>query len=157
MIKYCYKSMKFKELEIKKLVTKMKHYSKTEFTGFFLYPLKIPENHKIFDIFRGYRIRPVAWNELISIIPANIYLFKVSNTNARKRCKLCSELTTKIPERRHWRRSGVFILNFEHISHLFLVFPLLTLNMKILAGYCSLYHVKPERYMKWNNIFSYTL
>ena len=27
------------------------------------------------------------------------------------------------------RRSGVFIVNFEHISHLVLVFLLLTLNM----------------------------
>ena len=23
----------------------------------------------------------------------------------------------KTPERRHWHRSGVFIVNFEHISH----------------------------------------
>ena len=31
---------------------------------------------------------------------------------------------------RQWRRSGVFIVNFEHISHLVLVFLLLlTLNM----------------------------
>ena len=28
----------------------------------------------------------------------------------------------------HWRRSGVFIVNFEHTSHLVLVFLLLTLN-----------------------------
>ena len=28
----------------------------------------------------------------------------------------------------HGRRSGVFIVNFEHTSHLFLVFLLLTLN-----------------------------
>ena len=28
-----------------------------------------------------------------------------------------------------WHRSGVFIVNFEHISHLVLVFLLLTLNM----------------------------
>ena len=34
----------------------------------------------------------------------------------------------KAPERRQWRRSGVFIVNFEHISHLFLVIILLTLN-----------------------------
>ena len=30
--------------------------------------------------------------------------------------------------RRHWRRSGVAIVNFKHISHLVLVFLLLTLN-----------------------------
>ena len=34
----------------------------------------------------------------------------------------------------HSRRSGVFIVNFEHISHLFLVFLLLTLNKQMLAG-----------------------
>ena len=27
-----------------------------------------------------------------------------------------------------WRRSGVFIVNYEHISHLVLVFLLLTVN-----------------------------
>ena len=31
------------------------------------------------------------------------------------------------------RRSGVFIVNFEHISHLVLVFLLLTLNMELPA------------------------
>ena len=31
--------------------------------------------------------------------------------------------------------SGVFIVNFEHISHLFLVFLLLNLNKKLLTGY----------------------
>ena len=40
----------------------------------------------------------------------------------------CSKLTIKTPERRYWRRSGVFIVNFEHISHLVLVFLLLTLS-----------------------------
>ena len=34
----------------------------------------------------------------------------------------------KDTERRQWRRSGVFIVNFEHISYLALVFLLLTLN-----------------------------
>ena len=30
--------------------------------------------------------------------------------------------------------SGIFIVDFEHISHLVLVFPLLTLNMQLSAG-----------------------
>ena len=34
----------------------------------------------------------------------------------------------KTTERRQWRLSGVFIVNFEYISHLSLVFLLLTLN-----------------------------
>ena len=34
----------------------------------------------------------------------------------------------KTPEQRNWRRSDVFIVNFEHILHLFLLFPSLSLN-----------------------------
>ena len=32
------------------------------------------------------------------------------------------------------RRFGVFVVNFEHISHLFLVFLLLALSMYLFAG-----------------------
>ena len=42
--------------------------------------------------------------------------------------EICSKLTTKAPERSHWRSFGVFIANFEQISHIIVVFPLLTLN-----------------------------
>ena len=49
----------------------------------------------------------------------------------------CSELTIKSPERCHWRRSGVFVVNFEHSSRLFLVFLLLTLKNQMLSGYVS--------------------
>ena len=37
-------------------------------------------------------------------------------------------VNNRTPEGRLWRRFGVFIVNFEQISHLFLVFPLLNLN-----------------------------
>ena len=60
--------------------------------------------------------------------PAYIYLIKVNNGNTRKVSEICSELTIKTLERRYWRRSGVFIVNFEQILHIFLVFPLLALN-----------------------------
>ena len=56
---------------------------------------------------------------------ANIYLFKVNKKKIRKTCKICSKLTIKTPER---RRPGVFIVNFEHILHLSLVFLLMNLN-----------------------------
>ena len=52
---------------------------------------------------------------------ANTYLFKVNNRNTRKRCEVCPKLTIKTPEWRHWHRFDVFIVNFEHISHLFVV------------------------------------
>ena len=61
--------------------------------------------------------------------PVRNYLLKVNNRNTRRTCETCSKLTIKTPESRHWLRSGVFIVNFEHISHLVLVFLLLTLNM----------------------------
>ena len=51
--------------------------------------------------------------------PGNIYLLKVNHRNTWKRCETCSKLIIKTPERRHWRRPGVLIVNFEHISHLF--------------------------------------
>ena len=44
------------------------------------------------------------------------------------------KLTIKTPERRQWRRSGVFIVNCEHISHFLLVFLLLTLSRLMPAG-----------------------
>ena len=72
-------------------------------------------------------------NNKISIFilpfPASIYILQVNYRNTRTRCEICSKITIKIPERRHWRRSGVFIVNFDHISHLVLVFLLFTLNM----------------------------
>ena len=60
--------------------------------------------------------------------PAGIYLLKVSNRNTKTRFEICSKLTIKTPERRQWRCSGVFV-NFKHVSHLVLVFLLLTLDM----------------------------
>ena len=62
-------------------------------------------------------------------------MFKLNNRSTIARCKICSKLTIKTPERRHWRRSGFFNVNFEHISHIVLVFLLLTLTMLMPAGF----------------------
>ena len=51
-------------------------------------------------------------NHLMAL-PASNYKFKV-NRYRRKRYEICSKLTIKTPERRQWRRSGVFA-NFEHV------------------------------------------
>ena len=48
--------------------------------------------------------------------PADIYLLKVNNKNTGTRRKICSKLTIKTPERHHLHPSGVFVVNFEHIS-----------------------------------------
>ena len=47
--------------------------------------------------------------------PAGNCMFKVNNRNTRTRCEIWSKLTIKIPKRHQWRRSGIFIVNFEHI------------------------------------------
>ena len=57
---------------------------------------------------------------------AGIYLLKVNNRNTTARCEICSKSTIKTTG-----RSGVFIVNFEHISYLLLVLLLITLNMLI--------------------------
>ena len=53
----------------------------------------------------------------LKTIPSNIYLFKVNKRNKRKSCAICSELTIKTSER-GWRRSGVIIVHYEHLSQL---------------------------------------
>ena len=62
---------------------------------------------------------PDTFSKYWTVYAANIYLFQVNNKSTRKRCEICSKLTIKTPERRQRRRSGVFIVNSEHISHLF--------------------------------------
>ena len=57
------------------------------------------------------------------ITPVGNYMFKVNNRNTRTKCEICSKLTIDTTERRYC----VFIVNFEHVSHLVLVFLLLTL------------------------------
>ena len=70
------------------------------------------------------KVRFWLWKYMFS---ATIFLVKVNNRNTRKWYEICSKLTIKTPERCHWRRSGVFIINFEHILHVLLVFILLTI------------------------------
>ena len=66
--------------------------------------------------------------QLINLYPIGNDIFKVNNRNTRIRCEIPLQLTIKTPEQRHWRRSSAFIVNFEHISHLVLLFLLLTLS-----------------------------
>ena len=65
-----------------------------------------------------YNIMHERVNELWQGSPAICSCLNSANNNrsARKRCEIYSKLTIKTSERRHWR---VFIVNFEHISHVF--------------------------------------
>ena len=64
----------------------------------------------------------------IRVTPPGNYMFKVNNGKTRTRCEIWSNLTIATSERPQSRHSCVFIVNFEHISHLVLVFLLLTLS-----------------------------
>ena len=54
------------------------------------------------------------WEMAKSPFPVGIYLLKVNNKNSRTRWEICSKLTIKTPERRHWRRLGCCIYKFVH-------------------------------------------
>ena len=64
---------------------------------------------------------------VLACYPTGNHMFIVNNRNTRTRCEICSN---KIPE----RCPGIFIVNFEHISHLVLEFLLLTLSRSMSAG-----------------------
>ena len=81
--------------------------------------------------------------------PAAISLLKVNNGNTKTRCEIYSKLTIKTSERDNWRRSGAFIVNLEHISHLALVFLLLNLNMQSPA-WKTISSTQPQRWYFWN-------
>ena len=85
-------------------------------------------------------------------------MFEVNNRITRIRCKICSKLTVKTPERCQWRRSAVFIANFEHISYLFLVFLLLTLHNLMLAEmetlHCDYFLVQSQQWKHHNNVWN---
>ena len=72
-------------------------------------------------------------------IPNRYLPVQSQQKNSRTSCVNCSKLTKKTPERlhwdgdikKHWRCSGVFIVNFKKIPHLFLVFDCLPGKIKV--------------------------
>ena len=98
--------------------------------------LIINHGQVMLDVFSHFQLFLIFCVSLLSLF-AGIYLLKVNNRNTRRRCETCSKLTIKTPEERRWCRSGIFIVNFEHISNPVLVFLLLTLNMYLSVGNLS--------------------
>ena len=102
--------------------------------SFFIIVLSFPillDSGDKFNVHKSFRRCAGRSLNVLCTFPAGIYLLKFNNrnTNTRTRCEICSKLTIKTPERRQWHRSGIFIVNFKYISHLVLVFLLLTLTM----------------------------
>ena len=65
----------------------------------------------------------ISWNN--SLLK---FTFSKSTMETRTMCEICPEVTIKTQERHYRGRSGLFVINFEEISHIALVFPVLTLN-----------------------------
>ena len=111
---------------ISKLFPNTKKYSFWLFLIFNLLTLKkavlcnSSKVHYYGSTFRQFRIICLIFALKTCSFPANIYLFKVNNRNTRKMCVMYSKFT--IRHWRHWRRSGVYIVNFKYISLLFRVF-----------------------------------
>ena len=60
--------------------------------------------------------------------------FRENGQKSRKSGKfLPAKVSASKVERHHWCRPGVFIVNFEHISHLFLVFFIVNFE-RVIAG-----------------------
>ena len=62
--------------------------------------------------------------------PTITYLLKVNNINTRKNSKICSKLPIKTLK----GRSTISNVDVEHISHLLLLFLMLTLSKQMFAG-----------------------
>ena len=52
------------------------------------------------------------------------------------------KVNKKTPERRHWRRSGVFIVNFEHILYFFSSVSIVDVEQVNVAGNPDSFEVK---------------
>ena len=113
-----FKSWKHTWMLVTVFISSLNFWKKT------LFSLNILQNP--IDQIQIFKVNPKYSNSQQKHSLSDIHLFKVNNENAM--CEICSKLTVKTPERRHWRRPDVFIVNSEHISHVVLVFPLLTLN-----------------------------
>ena len=64
-------------------------------------------------IFLRYTLLYYIW---LNYFPINIYLFTVTNRNTRKRCEICSKITTNTREQRHCHRSVVLMFHIGYFQ-----------------------------------------
>ena len=91
----------------------------------------------------GNKLSPLTVSVPSRHLPAQSYI-------TRAKCEICSRLNIKTPEPRHWRCSGVFIVNFEHVTPCYKAF---IVNFEhVIAGwevdaYTSIFTPIPQYYM----------
>ena len=78
------------------MVTKTSFFNRFHITGFFLYLLKISENQSFYDVFQGHTKRPVAWNELMTMLWSFFALF-VSMLSKMSSIIICKNLQSNFP------------------------------------------------------------
>ena len=86
---------------------------------------------------------------LLKGVSSRHLLFKVSKGNTKSISEICAKLTIKTPEWCQWRCCTVFIVNFEHISHIVLVFPLVTMKKCMPVGFVRKYEDRKNEEMKF--------
>ena len=101
---------------------KIQQYWFSRRTGKFFFEGQFSVTGRCFCQNQNIVFRLVIYLSILCNCPANIYLFKVNNRNTRKRCEISLKIAINTSESRQRRRSGVLILNFEHLSSIFLVF-----------------------------------
>ena len=118
------------ELFLKKSLKKCWRHSTRELLG-------------IFTMISHVALKPRTPKQTISCLKSTVNTLKVVNYFNKKLLQVYGWVLK-------WRRSGVFILNFKHISHLFLVFLLLTLNRQLFVR-SSLGDFKIIHLIWWKN------
>ena len=76
---------------------------------------------------------PIIAKKKLIIIKISQPMF--TSRNSRTVCEICSKLRIKTQEWRHWCSFAVFIANFEQISHIVLVLPLVTFRKYMPVGF----------------------
>ena len=74
-----------------------------------------------------------AWRYNLCTVSQQTFTYSKLTMETQEKCGICSKLTIKTPEPKNIS-SVVFIVNFEHILHLFLMFLSLTLKKHMYAG-----------------------
>ena len=83
--------------------------------------------------------RDFVWGFYWNFFSASIFSIKVINVNTKIMSEICSKFTIKKPEWRHWCHSGVYIVNFEQISHITVDFEQVTLSYIMLKKWLKIH------------------
>ena len=104
-----------------KLVSKFQKAGRYNLSFFSLFYISVFINFLSLNKFDYWRIPTF-------FLQAGICLFKSKSRSTTKNCEIFSKSTRKTPEWYQRRCFVVLMVNFEHISLIILVFPLLTSN-----------------------------